>query len=221
MSLRDFAAELSARTEGEAVVAGGEVSLVVAASSYLETMRLLRDEFEFAQLIDLCAVDYSDYKNGRHGLFPADAFLSNEKSGARPDAPFRFAVVCHLLSPTQNRRLRARAYCPDNERPTLDSLCGIWPVANWLEREAFDLFGVLFHGHPDLRRILTDYGFVGHPFRKDFPISGKVEMRYDPLQKRVVYQPVSIPPREIVPRVVREEDRDSESHPAAPPPASG
>ena len=221
MNLRDFAAELSARTEGEAVVVGDEVSLVVAASSYLGAMRVLRDEFEFAQLMDLCGVDYSDYKNGRHGLFPADAFLSNEKSGPHPETPLRFAVVCHLLSLAQNRRLRVRVYCPDNDHPALDSICAIWPAANWFEREAFDLFGVLFRGHPDLRRILTDYGFAGHPFRKDFPVSGKVEMRYDPRQKRVIYEPVSIPPREIVPRVVRDEDYGREDAAAAPPPANG
>jgi len=133
----------------------------------------------------LCGLDYRDYGNGRHdGL--------------------RYAVVYHLLSVSSNHRLRLKVFAPDDEFPVMDSVVGIWPSANWFEREAFDLFGIMFPGHPDLRRILTDYGFIGHPFRKDFPLSGFVEVRYDPDQKRVIYQPVSIEPRETVPRVVRE-----------------
>ena len=139
----------------------------------------------FEQLIDLCGMDYGAY-------------------GDRPREGNRFAVVLHLLSVKNNSRLRVRTYCPDDEFPVVASLVEVWPAANWFEREAFDLFGIVFEGHPDLRRILTDYGFVGHPFRKDFPLSGHVEMRYDPEQKRVVYQPVTIDPREVTPRIVRE-----------------
>jgi NADH-quinone oxidoreductase subunit C len=147
----------------------------------------LRDHpgLKFEQLIDLCGLDYQGYGNGRYdGL--------------------RYAVVYHLLSVSSNHRLRLKVFATDDEFPVMDSVMGIWPSANWFEREAFDLFGIMFPGHPDLRRILTDYGFIGHPFRKDFPLSGFVEVRYDPDQKRVVYQPVSIEPRETVPRVVRE-----------------
>jgi NADH-quinone oxidoreductase subunit C len=166
----------------------GETSIVVAAQDWPRLAPVLRDEpvLRFEQLIDLCGVDYSAYGNrGVDGR--------------------RFAVVYHLLSLTHNRRLRVRVYCADDDFPAMDSVVDVWPSANWFEREAFDLFGIVFPGHPDLRRILTDYGFIGHPFRKDFPLSGYVEMRYDPDQQRVIYQPVSIEPREIVPRVVREE----------------
>src|SRR3954470_14042694 len=164
----------------------GEVTLEVKAGDLLEVMTALRDhaELRFEQLIDICGVDYSAY------------------SGY--DGP-RFAVVYHLLSLTHNRRVRVRVFCPEDDFPVVKSVIGVWPAANWFEREGFDLFGIVFDGHPDLRRILTDYGFIGHPFRKDFPISGKVEMRYDPDQQRVIYQPVTIEPREIVPRIVREE----------------
>ncbi|MEO8005278.1 MAG: NADH-quinone oxidoreductase subunit C [Betaproteobacteria bacterium] len=168
--------------------AGAELTLVVSAVDLPGVAQTLRDHdaFRFEQLIDLCGVDYRDYGNGRHdGL--------------------RYAVVYHLLSVTRNHRLRLRAFAEDDEFPVVDSVVDIWPAANWFEREAFDLFGIMFPGHPDLRRILTDYGFIGHPFRKDFPLSGFVEVRYDPEQKRVIYQPVSIEPRETVPRVVREE----------------
>ena len=167
----------------------GELTIVVAAEAIGEAMRALRDrpELRFSQLIDLCGVDYSSH--ARAGEF------SN-----------RYAVVYHLLSIEHNRRLRVRAFCQDDDFPAMDSVVDVWPVANWFEREAFDLFGIVFTGHPDLRRLLTDYGFVGHPFRKDFPLSGNVEMRYDPEQQRVIYQPVTIEPREIVPRVVREEN---------------
>jgi NADH-quinone oxidoreductase subunit C len=167
----------------------GEATLVVDAAAYLEVARTLRDEprLRFEQCVDLAGVDYSAYGNasweGR-----------------------RFAVVLHLLSVTHNWRLRVRAFCPDDDLPRVDSLVTVWPSVGWFEREAFDLYGIVFEGHPDLRRILTDYGFVGHPFRKDFPVYGHVEMRYDPEQKRVVYQPVTIEPREVTPRVVREDD---------------
>jgi NADH-quinone oxidoreductase subunit C len=166
----------------------GEITVEVPASGYRAACQTLRDhpELRFEQLIDLCGVDYSTY-------------------GDRPRTGPRFAVVLHLLSLTHNWRLRLRAFCADDRLPLIDSVIELWPGVNWFEREAFDLFGIVFEGHPDLRRILTDYGFVGHPFRKDFPISGYVEMRYDPEQKRVVYQPVTIEPREITPRVVREE----------------
>jgi NADH-quinone oxidoreductase subunit C len=166
----------------------GEMTIVVKASDYLFAMRALRDHADlcFEELIDLCGVDYSTYSDGAW------------------DGP-RFAVVCHLLSLTHNWRLRVRVFAPDDEMPVVASLTDVWPTANWYEREAFDFFGILFEGHNDLRRILTDYGFIGHPFRKDFPVSGYVEMRYDPEQKRVIYQPVTIDPREITPRVIREE----------------
>ncbi len=168
----------------------GEVTLVIKATGLFEVMTALRDrpELHFEQLIDLCGVDYSAYGDG----------------AASSDQHARFAVVFHLLSIAHNRRLRVRVFASDDEMPVVDSVIGVWPSANWFEREAFDLYGIIFAGHPDLRRILTDYGFIGHPFRKDFPLSGNVEMRYDPDQKRVIYQPVSIEPREIVPRVVRE-----------------
>jgi len=166
----------------------GELTLEVRAADYLAAARALRDDpaLRFEQLIDLCGVDYSTY-------------------GDRPWERERFAAVSHLVSISHNWRLRVRAFAPDDAFPLLPSLVEVWPGVNWFEREAFDLFGIVFEGHPDLRRILTDYGFVGHPFRKDFPVSGHVEMRYDPEQKRVVYQPVTIEPREITPRVVREE----------------
>jgi NADH-quinone oxidoreductase subunit C len=166
----------------------GELTLVVRASDHLEVARTLRDHpaLAFDVLVDLCGVDYLDYGHGVH------------------EGP-RFAVVCHLLSIPRNQRLRVRTFCPDDDLPVVASLVEVWPAVGWFEREAFDLFGIVFEGHPDLRRILTDYGFVGHPFRRDFPVSGFVEMRYDPEQRRVIYQPVTIEPRENVPRVIREE----------------
>jgi NADH-quinone oxidoreductase subunit C len=169
-----------------------ELTLVVRPQQYEAAMRTLRDhpDCRFEQLIDLCGMDYSDYGDGA-GFDQGD--------GAR------FAVVVHLLSVSSNQRVRVRVFCPDDDLPVVASMVEIWPSANWFEREAFDLFGIVFEGHPDLRRILTDYGFIGHPFRKDFPLSGNVEMRYDPTQQRVIYQPVSIEPREIVPRIVRDE----------------
>lgn len=166
-----------------------ELTLVVPVEHYLEVAMTLRDhpQFKFEQLIDLCGVDYSDYRDGQwQGL--------------------RYAVVLHLLSITHNRRVRLRVFASDDDMPVVPSIISVWSAANWFEREAFDFLGIIFEGHPDLRRILTDYGFVGHPFRKDFPISGHVEMRYDEKQGRVVYQPVTIEPREITPRVVREEN---------------
>ena len=164
----------------------GELTVEVPASQYKAVAeRLKKDGFE--QLIDLCGIDYASY-------------------GDRPREGSRFAAVVHLLSIKNNQRLRVRAFCPDDSFPVLASLVEVWPGAGWFEREAFDLFGIVFEGHPDLRRILTDYGFIGHPFRKDFPLSGHVEMRYDPDQRRVIYQPVTIDPREVTPRVVREEN---------------
>jgi NADH-quinone oxidoreductase subunit C len=176
--------------EGASIsVALGEVTVVVKAAEYLAAMQTLRDDpsLRFEQLIDLCGVDYSQYGEGTwDGL--------------------RFAAVSHLLSIEHNWRVRVRVFAPDDEMPVIPTVTGIWRAANWYEREAFDLYGILFEGHGDLRRILTDYGFIGHPFRKDFPISGYVEMRYDPEQKRVIYQPVTIEPRENIPRVIREEN---------------
>ena len=165
-----------------------ELTLVIKPQHYESVMRTLRDhpDCRFEQLIDLCGMDYSGYGEGAW-------------EGAR------FAVVVHLLSVSNNQRVRVRVFCPDDDLPLVASVVDIWPAANWFEREAFDLYGIVFEGHPDLRRILTDYGFIGHPFRKDFPLSGNVEMRYDPTQQRVIYQPVSIEPREITPRIVRDE----------------
>lgn len=170
-------------------VALGEVTIDVAATDYLEVMMILRDEPElrFEELMDLCGVDYSLYKNG-------------EWAGKR------FAAISHLVSITNNWRLRVRCFATEDDFPSIPSVVSVWNSVNWFEREAFDLYGIVFPGHPDLRRILTDYGFVGHPFRKDFPIYGYVEMRYDPDQQRVVYQPVTIEPREVTPRIVREEN---------------
>jgi len=165
-----------------------EVTVQVKAADYLKAMFILRDEpsLGFEQLLDLCGVDYSTYGEGTwDGL--------------------RFAVTSHLLSIKHNWRVRVRVFAPDDEMPLVASVVPVWRSANWYEREAFDLYGILFDGHNDLRRILTDYGFIGHPFRKDFPVTGYVEMRYDPEQKRVIYQPVTIEPREIIPRVIRED----------------
>jgi NADH-quinone oxidoreductase subunit C len=172
-----------------------EVTLVVGAGDLLDVMATLRDApaLRFEQLLDLCAVDYSRYGLGGD---------EGEPASSRPHA--RYAVVYHLLSLANNWRLRVRVFAPDDELPVVASLTGLWPSANWYEREAFDLYGIVFEGHTDLRRILTDYGFIGHPFRKDFPLTGNVEMRYDPEQQRVIYQPVTIEPRENTPRIVRE-----------------
>jgi NADH-quinone oxidoreductase subunit C len=166
-----------------------EITISVAAEGYLEAATTLRDhaELHFEQLVDLCGMDYSAWQD-------------------RPHEGPRFAVVSHLLSVRHNWRLRLKVFCADDELPLVASVTPVWSAANWFEREAFDLYGILFEGHLDLRRILTDYGFIGHPFRKDFPTSGHVEMRYDPESKRVIYQPVSIEPREITPRIVREDN---------------
>jgi len=164
-----------------------ELTVEVKAADYRQVCERLKREQGFEQLVDLCGVDYGAYAD-------------------KPREGPRFAAVVHLLSIANNWRLRVRTFCPDDEFPVLPSVVEVWPAANWFEREAFDLFGIIFEGHPDLRRILTDYGFVGHPFRKDFPVTGHVEMRYDPEQKRVIYQPVTIDPRETTPRIVREKN---------------
>ena len=178
-----FGGRLSSVTE-----ALGELTIVVKATDYLDVAKRLRDDptLGFEQLIDLCGVDYQTYGEGAY------------------DGP-RFAAVLHLLSIKHNWRLRVRVFAPHDDMPIVPSVVDVWNSVNWYEREAFDLYGLVFDGHPDLRRILTDYGFIGHPFRKDFPVSGYVEMRYDPEEKRVVYQPVTIEPREITPRVIRED----------------
>ena len=166
-----------------------EVTVTVAATDYLATAKILRDSVgcQFEQLVDLCGLDYSEYKDGQYeGL--------------------RYCVTTHLLSVSLNQRIRLKVFCPNDDFPVVDSINEVWNSANWFEREAFDLYGIIFEGHSDLRRILTDYGFIGHPFRKDFPTTGHVEMRYDPEQKRVIYQPVTIEPREITPRVIREDN---------------
>jgi NADH-quinone oxidoreductase subunit C len=173
---------------GSITIALGEVTVNVQAANYLSVMQTLRDAdgCQFEQLVDLCGIDYSAYRD------------------VGTDGP-RFGVVVHLLSVSLNQRVRVKVLCPDDDLPLVDSVNGLWNSANWYEREAFDLYGIVFEGHADLRRILTDYGFIGHPFRKDFPLSGHVEMRYDAERQRVVYEPVSIEPREITPRVIREE----------------
>ena len=170
------------------VAALGELTVVLKLEDYLEAAFILRDDrsLRFGECIDLCGVDYSSYGEGAW-------------QGAR------FATVLHLLSIEHNWRLRVRAFCKDDDFPVIASVCPVWNAAGWYEREAFDLFGIIYEGHSDLRRLLTDYGFIGHPFRKDFPVSGHVEMRYDPEQKRVIYQAVSIEPREIIPRIIRED----------------
>ena len=186
--LREAVAAALGDKARDIMLALDELTVVVAAADYLEAMQILRDapQCRFEQLIDLCGVDYSTYREvGTDGL--------------------RYAVVSHLLSVSLNQRVRVKVFCPDDDFPVIPSVTDIWSGANWFEREAFDLFGIVFDGHNDLRRILTDYGFIGHPFRKDFPLSGHVEMRYDPEQRRVIYEPVTIEPREITPRIIREE----------------
>jgi NADH-quinone oxidoreductase subunit C len=192
---------------GGVTVALDELTAVVHVADLVDTMRGLRDrpELRFETLIDLCGVDYSAYG----GEKPDIAYSSSDATPPEPilrTHPGRFAVVYHLLSLTHNMRLRVRIFAADDDFPVLPSVIDVWPGANWYEREAFDFYGIMFAGHPDLRRILTDYGFVGHPFRKDFPLSGHVEMRYDPEQGRVIYQPVTIEPREVTPRIIREEN---------------
>jgi NADH-quinone oxidoreductase subunit C len=188
----DTLAQLLAARFGDRVSvrsALGELTLTVPAADYLSVATTLRDDADlaFEQLIDLCGVDYEGYKDGAY------------------DGP-RFAAVSHLMSVSKNWRLRLKTFAADDDFPCVASVNGVWSSANWFEREAFDMYGIIFEGHEDLRRILTDYGFIGHPMRKDFPVSGHVEMRYDPEQRRVVYQPVTIEPREITPRVIREDN---------------
>ncbi|WP_101048735.1 NADH-quinone oxidoreductase subunit C [Macromonas nakdongensis] len=188
-ALRDTVAQALAACGAEVSIERGEVTVQVPAAQYLAAMQVLRDApgCQFEQLLDLCGLDYSDYRDGRwEGL--------------------RFAAVSHLLSVSLNQRVRVRVFAPDDDFPVVDSVTALWSSANWYEREAFDLYGIVFEGHNDLRRILTDYGFIGHPFRKDFPVSGHVEMRYDAERRRVVYEPVSIEPREITPRIIREDN---------------
>jgi NADH-quinone oxidoreductase subunit C len=216
-------AKLGARVE-RLPTSTGELGYRVDAGSLLDVARALRDtpELKFEILIDVCGVDYQTYgldewqTNSASGTGfsrgrvrgPAAAAGDEEQFeavGYRPAG--RFAAVYHLLSITHNHRVRLKAFCPNDERPILDSVCPIWSSADWYEREAFDLFGILFKGHPDLRRLLTDYGFIGHPFRKDFPLIGNVEVRYDPVKGRVVYEPVSIEPRTLVPKVIRSDNR--------------
>jgi NADH-quinone oxidoreductase subunit C len=208
---------------------GGELGAEVASADLLPVATLLRDapELRFAMLIDASGVDYLDY--GRTEWQAEQATSSGFSRGVNSAAGHtlrggrRFAVAYQLLSLQHNRRLRLRVWCEGDEEPTVDSVTAIWPSANWFEREAFDLFGILFRGHPDLRRILTDYGFIGHPFRKDFPLIGNVEVRYDPDLKRVVYEPVTIEPRTLVPRVIRHDNRYEPALKEAPPlpPAGG
>ena len=186
--LRDTIAAALGDNAREVRVTLDEVTVTVSAAHYLATMRILRDAHDcrFEQLLDICGVDYSTY-------------------GDREQEGLRYCVVSHLLSVSLNQRVRVKVFCTDDDFPLVNSVTGLWSSAEWYEREAFDLFGIVFQGHNDLRRILTDYGFIGHPFRKDFPLSGHVEMRYDADQRRVIYEPVSIEPREVTPRIIREE----------------
>ena len=188
-ALKDTVAKVLGDKARRMSLALGELTVVVDAADYLAVATLLRDApgCRFEQLVDLCGVDYSAYADGSY------------------EGP-RYCVVSHLLSVSLNQRVRIKVFALDDDFPVVDSVTGIWNSANWFEREAFDLFGIVFEGHADLRRILTDYGFIGHPFRKDFPTTGHVEMRYDAEQKRVIYQPVTIEPREITPRIIREDN---------------
>lgn len=199
----------------------GEDTMELAPADWLTAARILRDEFGFQQLVDLCGVDYLSYgsdewdtsvssegfSRGVEGKGAGRFAWGELPNGAGRTPSRRFAVVAHLLSVQHNTRLRIRMFCADDDMPAVDSLCEVWPGVNWFEREAFDLFGIVFDNHPDLRRLLTDYGFVGHPFRKDFPLIGNVEVIYDAERRRVVYQPVSIEPRVLVPRVIRDDAR--------------
>jgi len=203
-----------------AKIAFGELTVEIAPADLLEVATFLRDDVGFEQLIDVCGVDYLTYGESEwdvggssftRGVKREFSFDGDELEEAVEFEGRRFAVVTHLLSIKNNERIRMKCYCDDNDVPVVDSLVDIWNGANWFEREAFDLFGILFKGHPDLRRILTDYGFVGHPFRKDFPLIGQVDMRYDEEQKRVVYEPVSIEPRILVPRVIRKKSHSEQT----------
>lgn len=219
-----LAARLAARfPEGVVQVAEprGEVTLEVPHAAWLAVAASLRDEFGFEQLVDLCGVDYLGYgtdewdtsvssegfSRGVEGKGPGRFAWGELPNGAANAPERRYAVVAHLLSVQHNARLRIRTFAPNDDVPAVASLVDVWPGVNWFEREAFDLYGIVFDGHPDLRRILTDYGFVGHPFRKDFPLIGNVEVRYDAERRRVVYQPVTIEPRVLVPRVIRDDAR--------------
>ncbi|MEE9328474.1 MAG: NADH-quinone oxidoreductase subunit C [Cocleimonas sp.] len=220
--LNTHLSELLAGKIQQSKMAFNELTIEVSPDNLLEIATLLRDDFGcgFEQLIDLCGVDYlhygetewdvggSSFTRGvkREFSFDDAGEISNESVSFKGK---RFAVVIHLLSIKNNHRVRVKVFCDDNEFPLIDSLTGIWNGVDWFEREAFDLFGIMFNNHPDLRRILTDYGFSGHPFRKDFPLTGHVEMRYDEDQKRVVYEPVSIEPRTLVPRIIRDDQRFS------------
>ncbi len=188
-ALRETIAQVLGELAKAVSVERGEVTVLVSAEQYRSAMQTLRDAdgCRFEQLVDLCGLDFSEYRDGQW-------------EGTR------FAVVVHLLSVSLNQRVRVRVFCPDDDFPVVESVTALWSSANWYEREAFDLYGIVFDGHDDLRRILTDYGFIGHPFRKDFPLSGHVEMRYDPERRRVVYEPVTIEPREITPRIIREDN---------------
>ncbi|UNK50196.1 NADH-quinone oxidoreductase subunit C [Lysobacter sp. S4-A87] len=219
-----FVDRLAARFDGALVVIAqprGEVTIDVAAAQWLATALALRDEFGFEQLVDVSGVDYLSYgsdewdtdvssegfSRGVEGKSAGRFAWGEQVNGAAASPERRFAAVAHLLSYQHNRRVRLRTFAENDDLPVVDSLTSVWPGSNWFEREAFDLFGIIFEGHPDLRRILTDYGFVGHPFRKDFPLIGNVEVRYDADKKRVVYEPVSIEPRVGVPRVIRDDAR--------------
>lgn len=223
-TVQAFVDRLAARFDGALVVVAeprGEVTIDVAAAQWLSTAFALRDEFGFEQLVDVSGVDYLSYgsdewdtdvssegfSRGVEGKSAGRFAWGEQVNGAADSPERRFAAVAHLLSYQHNRRVRLRTFAENDDLPVVDSLTSVWPGSNWFEREAFDLFGIIFEGHPDLRRILTDYGFVGHPFRKDFPLIGNVEVRYDADKKRVVYEPVSIEPRVGVPRVIRDDAR--------------
>lgn len=225
--IKDYLQEGLAGKLSSIKLAFGELTLDVSADQWLEVARFLRynEMLDCAQLTDLCGVDYLTYGDAEWDVTTAtrtgfsraaqanetDPFaFADEEEQAAASTGKRFAVVIHLLSVSRNLRVRVRTWCDDNDFPVVPSLVEVWSSANWYEREAFDLFGILFSGHPDLRRILTDYGFVGHPFRKDFPLIGQVEMRYDAEQKRVIYEPVSIDPRVLVPRTIRDDARFSQ-----------
>ena len=202
----------------------GDLAYVVAPDELLDVCRILREEepFQFEMLLDVSGVDYLDYGHAEwdtqqatssgfsRGAHRGDTFSRQELAETQLKPQGRFAVAYQLLSVTLNQRLRLKTFCANDERPSIDSVIGVWASADWYEREAFDLFGIVFIGHPDLRRLLTDYGFIGHPFRKDFPLVGNVEMRYDPAKGRVVYEPVSIEPRTLVPKAIRDDNRYTE-----------
>lgn len=223
-SVQEFADRLRTRFDGASVVLAeprGEVTLEVAPSDWLACARALRDDFGFEQLVDLCGVDYLSYgsdewdtdvssegfSRGVEGKGAGRFAWGESPNGEATQPARRFAVVMHLLSYVHNLRVRVRTFAENDDLPVVESVISVWRGVNWFEREAFDLYGIVFEGHPDLRRILTDYGFVGFPFRKDFPLVGNVEVRYDAERKRVVYEPVSIEPRVLVPRVIRDDAR--------------